>query len=242
MPLTNFDGSPVVRPFSWSFSKLDAYRTCAKKYYHAQVKKDHPEVDNEHMRWGNRVHDAMAKRIVHSTPLPDGMQQWEKWAQWALTTSDGSPPAPGTDIKCEQKLAITDKFQPCDYFDRRVNVWFRTVADVLKLGHGAARVIDWKTGKVKENSDQIALTAVVIMAMYPEVDRVLGQYVWLQHDVKHEELFRRADIPIILSRCLPDVMKMEQAMTTGEWPAKPSGLCKKYCSVISCPYYKRGAY
>lgn len=243
MPLLTFDGTPVKKPFSWSFSKLDQFRTCGTKFYHTQIKKDYPEGENEHMRWGNRVHGSMANRILHGTPLPVGMEQWEKWAAWATNNSDGSPPDPGAPKPwCELKMAITEQLQRCEYFDKRVPVWFRTVADVLKVNGPAARLIDWKTGKVKEDSDQLALGALTVMLWYPEVQVVRSEFVYLQHDVIDKEDYVRADMPRILQRVLPDVIALQQALDTGVFSPKPSGLCKRHCPVLSCAYHGRGAY
>jgi hypothetical protein len=238
LTLTTFDNQPVSKPFAWSFSALDSYETCAKKFYHARVKKDFPEPENDDMKWGFRVHDALAKRIMHASPLPNGMKQWEKWVDWAMQNTDRT----NTIIQCERKLAITEQMQPCEYFDKRVNPWFRTVADVLKVRANVARLIDWKTGKVKEDSDQLNLTAAALMAHYPEVEHVLCQFVWLAADLKEEALFSRADLPRLWTRMMPKVDKLRTSYATGEWLPRPSGLCKKHCSVISCAYHKRGAY
>ena len=235
MTLTTFDGKPVDKPFAWSYSKLESYRTCPKQLYHKAIKKDFPEKQNDNMLWGNRVHDAMAKRIAHSTPLPEGMTQWEKWIDWALQNTDRD-----TILEVERKLAITNQLKSCDYFDRRVDPWFRAVGDVIKINGSAGRVIDWKTGKIKENSEQLALTAVVLFSHYEELEVVASNFVWLQDDLKSEEVFTRADIPNILQRVLPDVIALHRAEKTGDWPAKPSGLCKKHCGVLSCAYHGRG--
>jgi hypothetical protein len=235
MTLTDIHGAPVRKPFSWSYSKLGSFRTCGTKYYHEQVKKDYPEKSNDNMMWGNRVHAAMAARVAHSSPLPEGMQQWEPWIEWVL-----NPPSPL--IRVEYRMAITNKLQPCGYFDKVVNPWFRTVADVLKVNGPAARLIDYKTGKVKEDSDQLALGAAVVMIYFPEVQVVKSQFVFLKDGVQMEETYTRNDIPRIWQRTLPDVIALHKAGETGEWLPKPSGLCKKHCGVLSCAYHGRGAY
>jgi hypothetical protein len=225
LALTTLDGQPAPVPFAWSYSKLDSYRTCPKKLYHSQIKKDFPEPQNDDMKWGFRVHEALAKRIMHSSPLPEGMKQWEKWVDWALQNTDRT----NTIIRCEQKLAITEDMKACEYFDKRVR-------------GNVARLIDWKTGKVKEDSDQLALTAAAVMSHFPEVEHVLCQFVWLKDDLKQEDLFSRGDLPALWVRTMPEVELMRRAHATGEFPPKPSGLCKRHCAVISCAYHGRGAY
>lgn len=226
-----------VKPFAWSFSVLDSYRTCPLKYYHNKVKKDFPEPQNEHMLWGLQVHEALAKRIERMVPLPDTMKQWEKWAQWAIEPRDNV-----TTVLCEKKLAVTERLQPCEYFDKKVHVWFRTVADVLKIKAPYARLIDWKTGKMKEGTEQLDLTALAVFQHYPDVDHVLCQYVWLQDDLKTEHLVSRHQFANLWARTLPEVVDLHKAHVSSNFPPRPSGLCKRHCNVISCAYHKRGAY
>lgn len=246
MTLTTFDGAPVQKPFAWSFSQLNSYRICANKYYHQTVLKDYPEPPNDNMKWGNTVHDAMAKRIAHSTPLPVGMEQWEHWAEWAMAPNGRSD---GTMIWSELRMAITEQMQRCAYFEKTVQVWFRTVADVLKVKQNVARLIDWKTGKVPENAkaerdahDQLAMGAFTVFIWFPAVEVVQTQFVYLQHNVKDERTYTRKDMSSIMMSSLPDVMKLKAALASGDFPPSPSGLCKKHCGVVSCAYYKRGAY
>ena len=234
MSLTTLDGTPVRKPFSWSYSALDSFRTCAKKHYHEKIKKDFVEPPSEHLAWGNRVHAAMAERITAGIVLPEGMRQWEKWVDWAMT------PYPRK-MYVEQKMAVTNQLKPCKYFDRNVNPWFRTVADVICLNDKTARLIDWKTGKVKENSDQLSLGAAVVFAHYPEIEQVTSSFVFLKDDVKLEETFTRADIPGIWTRSLPGVIALHNAIRTDVWPPNPSGLCVQWCSVTVCPYHGKGS-
>lgn len=235
---TTFDGRPAVKPFAWSFSALEGFETCAKKYYHNKIKKDFPDFAGPQANWGLQVHKAMADRITKAKALPEGMRQWEKWIDWAMENSDRTQVV----TRAEHKLAMTERLQPCDYFDKRLPVWFRTVADVIKIRVPYLRIIDWKTGKFKEGSDQLLLTAAAAFAHYPEATHALCQFVWLQDDLKTEELFSRDDFPWFWQRMLPRVGKMQQAALTSEYPPNPSGLCKKHCSVTSCAYHGKGAY
>ena len=44
---TTFDGKAVVKPFSWSYSRLKNYEACPKKHYHLDIKKDLPPEESE---------------------------------------------------------------------------------------------------------------------------------------------------------------------------------------------------
>src|SRR5262245_2263675 len=127
--------------FAWSFSQLQRFRNCPRQYYHLSVVKDFNEIESDVNKWGQRVHDAMAKRIAKGTPLPEGMTQWEKWAQYALDQAADSP------LWVEKRLAVTRQMKPCDFFDRTVEPWLRVVLDFMTVEQDYAHIIDWKTGK-----------------------------------------------------------------------------------------------
>jgi hypothetical protein len=164
------------------------------------------------------------------------MAQYEPWVDWVLTNADRTT----TLVRTEQQLAVTDKLEPCEYFDKRVDPWLRVVADVLKVRGDLARIVDWKTGKVKNDSEQLELSASVVFSHFPEVQRVMTNFVWLQENFKTDLVIERSDQKFFWARMLPQVDEMKLARVTGNFPAKPSGLCIRHCPVTGCPYHGKG--
>src|SRR5690606_7012598 len=117
-------------------SRLKNYETCPKRHWHVDIAKDAKEEDSEQLLWGNQVHDALAKRIGKGVELPTTMKVYEPWCEKILT-GDGK-------ILVEQKLAITEEFKACGFFDK--TVWFRSIGDVIKINGPVALIADWKTG------------------------------------------------------------------------------------------------
>jgi hypothetical protein len=229
--------------FAWSFTQLNNYRTCAKRWYHYNVTKDVKEPESDQMKWGYQVHAAMAARISEGKALPSNMP-YERWADWVLTND-------GCDMAAEHKLAITEDFEPCTYFDKKKAVWFRTVLDVFKVSGPVARIVDWKTGKVPENpvkkaeaEQQLWLSSTVAFIYYPEVQLVRTHLVYLQEDepgsVGYRDVWRR-DLPGLWQQVMPTLAGMQHALDKDEFPPNPSGLCKKHCAVASCPYHGKGS-
>lgn len=246
-PLPPSDAPRPPKPFAWSFSALMGFETCARKFYHSNIKKDFVEPDNDQRKWGFQVHEKLATRVGKGLPLPVTMADLEPWAKWALQNTQ-----PGDQILIEQKLALTKDLQPCGYFDRVRDPWYRGVADVLKIGTrsgvGIARLIDWKTGKRKDESEQLALLAECVFAHYPAVQKILCQFVWLQ-DEKPTDTYRDDDITVTRGNLqdfwlmmYPRIKSMQRAAEKTDYPPKPSGLCKKHCVVTTCEYYGRGSY
>lgn len=236
--------------FAWSWSALESYETCPKKHWHTKVRKDVTDPPGEDATWGKQVHAAMANRIAKGRALPPEMP-YEHQIEKVMRHSDRTV----VTTRVEQQMAVTEDMTPCQYFDKQVDPWCRSVADVLKVREqdGLARLVDWKTGRGKFYRDpvngehiatepgQLRLSAAVVFAHYRTVDLIWAQYVWLQEDVVTEEAITRADLPNFWSGMLPRVDRMEKAYDTTDYPPKPSGLCKKHCPVTSCPYHGVGS-
>lgn len=222
------------KPFSWSYTKLKNFRNCPKRHWHVDIQKEFKD-ESDALTWGNQVHDALAARIGKGIQLPRTMVHYDAWAANILDLK-----AKGWTIKVEQKLAMNQNYQPRSFFDG--GVWFRGVIDVLALGPSGKRALafDWKTGAIKVEIEQLGLFAQLVFAHYPDVDQVGTSYIWLPDADKTEEIYRHDGMLPLWNSLAGDLATMEVAWRTTTYPAKPSGLCKNYCPVTSCPYHGRG--
>jgi len=223
-----------VKKFTWSWSRLKNYRVCPKKHYHVDIAKEFPEPDNEVLVWGNQVHAAMAARIEKGTKLPLMMEHYDEWPA-NLAALKGQ----GMEVKTEQKLAMSEAFRPTSFFDNAT--WFRGVADVLATAETTAITVDWKTGQIKPDAEQLALNAQLIFSHYPKVELVETIYVWLGNDDHTTKRFSRADMLPLWSGLMPEINQLAEAHRTTTYPPKPSGICVRHCPVISCPYHGKGS-
>lgn len=220
----------TVAPFSWSYSVLKNFETCPKRYYHYNVMKDVVEPQTDQLRDGNRLHHVFDERLK-GKPLPLGFAQFENMLGRIVA-------APG-ETHSEQKLAITSSFTPTTWFGN--GAWFRGVIDCTKINGPVASIFDWKTGKPAEDLTQLQLLAATIFIHAPQVERVKAGLVFVGHNHVEPAEFVRDDTKEIWGEILPRVRQVERARQAQEFPPKPSGLCKKYCAVVSCPYHGRGA-
>lgn len=219
----------VAKPFTWSFSRLKNFETCPKKHYEVDIQKNFSEGESEQLKWGNQVHAAMAAAL-QGAPLPPEMASYQKWIDVVLA-------GPGK-LLVEQKYAITRDFQPTAYF--APNVWYRGIGDVVRIDGPVGLVLDWKTGAIKIDSVQLMLMAQCIFTHYPQLQRVRSEYVWLQEDASTPEVYSREDLADGWIGLMDRVSTLEDAAKTLSYPPKPSGLCKKWCPVKSCPYWGKG--
>jgi hypothetical protein len=213
---------------------LKNFETCPKRYYAIDVAKQFKEdEDNDHLKYGNFVHTSIADRInAERKPLPPTLEKLlEPWAVKVLTP-------PFDQVLVEQQLAITEDLQKTTWFGD--DVWFRAVVDVLKIVGPVALAIDWKTGKIVEDSVQLALTAACVFAHHPEVHALRTDFVWLKEDATTRADFTRADMPGMWAGLLPRVTTLRRATDAMEFPPKPNGLCKRWCVVENCPHHGVG--
>lgn len=215
------------KSFAWSYSKLKNFDTCPKRYYEIDVAKTYKEADGEQLKWGNEVHEALANRLGKGVPLPPTMSNFEDM----VSTIEQMP---HEQLLVECKFAITKEFNPCEYFAK--DVWFRSIADVLKINKMVALAVDYKTGKILEDSQQLALVAATVFAHFPNVQAVRCEFWWLKDDAKSEDTFYRKDMPDMWRGLWPRIQALEHAHETMTFPPKPSHLCRKWCPVTSCPH------
>lgn len=217
------------KPFAWSYSRLKNFASCPRRHYHCDIAKDVKEEESEQLLWGNEVHKRLANRIAKREPLPAGMEQYEKWVERILGAG------PNAQYLVEQKLAINADFGKTGFFDK--DVWFRAVGDVITLLGPVALIADWKTGKIIEDSQQLALSAAVVFAHYPQVQRVRSEFIWLKEDASSRADFNRADMPAMWRHLWPRIEELKNAHDKNEYPAKPGPLCRRYCPVKQCPHH-----
>ena len=172
------------------------------------------------------VHKALELRVGSGKDLPTNLKHLEPIAAKFAN-------APGQKF-VEQQLALTKDLTPTGWFDK--NVWIRAIVDLAIINGSKAVIVDWKTGKVDDDFTQQRAAATVLMQCHPEVDVVQMMYYFTAHKkLTHEELHRE-DIKHVWARLLPRIKKYTYAHQHDEFPARPSGLCKRHCPITSCPH------
>lgn len=211
----------MTKPVAWSYSALTAFETCPRRYYLTKVTKQVVEPPTEATTWGNSVHKALELRITQRKVLPTGMEQWEPLVNSILSK--------GGKVEAESRMALTRNLKPTTFFAK--DVYVRGITDVTVEKNGKLFVGDWKTGKPTPESAQLRLSAAMVMAHKPHVTTVVNAFVWLKTNEVTAETFTRDDIPGIWQEFAPRVQRLEIAMEENKFPAKPSGLCRKWCPV-----------
>jgi hypothetical protein len=217
----------LSKPIAWSYSRITSYEQCPKKFWHLSVAKDFKEPESEQMRYGNRVHKALEKRITNGTPLPTDLGYIEPVvAKFANATGEKF---------AEQQLAINQEFQPTGWFSS--DTWGRAIIDLAIVNGERALLVDWKTGKMSDDFTQQRMAACLFFIFHPQVQVIDLMYYWIADKKPTTESLKREDAKHIWSAFLRRVRKYTAAHEQTEFPPRPSGLCKKHCPVTSCPHH-----
>lgn len=209
---------------AWSYSVLTRFEQCPRKYYHLTVAKDVADTPGEAATWGLRVHKAaedysrgvaeLPVEVAHTKPLIDRLMA-----------------VPGEKL-VEHRIGVTAAFEPCDFFAD--NVWYRGVIDLAVVGEREALAVDYKTGKQKEDHDQLSLFAAAMFVHFPHIEQVRTAYLWLKTGRVTSKTFTRDEN--IWAQFIPRVQRIEIAKRENKFPVRPSGLCG-WCPVKTCPHW-----
>lgn len=224
---------------SWSHSAMSTYETCPQQYWWQYRSGQYKYQSTAETAYGNAVHKALEMRGRDGVPMPTNMAQYDIFIRAVLAR-------PGRKV-FEQKMALDKELRPVDYFAKENGksiVWLRGSVDVLNFRDdiGVVEVFDWKTGKRKDDRDQLMLYAMMVMLHYPEVRVVRAGYCWLK-----EPPASAFTAPVEYPRkILDDMIAIQQAKyrglkyaaDTNYFPPRPSGLCNGWCSNTTCEHWK----
>lgn len=212
----------------WSFSRIKAFDTCPKQFYHVQVLKQFPFKETEAMRYGTEFHKAAEEFVRDGTPVP------ERFA-FAKDVLDVLAEKPGEKL-CELKMGLTKQLEPCSFFDKAV--WFRGIVDLLILDGDVATVVDYKTGKSARYAEtgQLELMALSVFKHYPQIKKVRAALLFVIADEVVKEKYEIDAEGEMWAKWFANYAKMQKAADADVWNPKPSGLCRAHCPVVECPH------
>ena len=206
---------------SHTFLKEDD--NCPRKAWHKYVAKDLPfEKPSPEMQMGIDVHAAVERELKRE-------QEGDYW-QWIEPILR----APG--IKhVEWSIAIAETGTAVDYWSPVA--WLRGNIDVAIVAPPVAMIVDWKTGKVREDPTELQTFALLLNAQYPSVESITGAYVWLK-DGTMGPLHQLGSTEGELNRIRNHWAMIKTRPVAQEWETTPNPLCG-WCPVRSCPHWRQ---
>jgi len=211
-----------------SYSRLESYETCPKKFWHLSIRKDVTDPPNEHTSYGTDLHVAFANFLKTGKALPLAMRHHTRM----LTKFRA---APGEHI-IEQQIAIDANYQQVGWFDK--DVYMRVISDLTIMNPPSALMIDWKSGKMKDDFTQLRVAAAVMFLIAPELERITMSYVWTKNKQVTTDRMTRDDMPSVWAALYPRLTQYQNAFNLEQFPARQGFHCR-YCPVKSCPYNEK---
>lgn len=211
-----------------SYSAIAKFQTCPRQFRHLYVLKDVRSEATEASARGVAVHESIEKSIQNGAPLPDELAPLQSYI-------DQIRSFPRYDV--EIGYGTDSAFNPCSY-DKGYIVG---KMDVVLQNNARAVVLDWKTGKPRDNPLQLQIYAYLVFAHRPDVQEVTTTNIYIAHKAKIAPVtYSRAHIPALRHALAEACAPIELALERSHWPPKPSPLCG-WCPVRSCQYHPEHA-
>jgi hypothetical protein len=222
--------NPQGKPFSWSYSSLTDFEGCPARYAAKKYYQTTKELPTEFTLWGERVHKAFEERVRDGKAFdPDMPATYEPWARVLEKL-------PGEKF-FEKKFAVRKNHAPCSWSDAQG----RGIVDLLILDGDTATIIDYKTGKKKDDQTQLELFSWFVVNEYDferQFKTLKYRYIWLKDNSTTGGELDYFNAKMVMNRMFPRIEQMQRAWETQTFPMCPSGLCG-WCPVEECVHYRR---
>jgi len=206
---------------SHSYSSIKLFENCPLRYYRQRIKKDVVDEGGEASKHGERIHAFLENRLKGS-----GLDA--EAAQYEPLCMSVEKLATQGELHIEHELVLTENLTPTGWWEP--DAWLRSKLDVLVIVGNDAVVMDWKTGKRNADQFQMQMFAAQVFKHFPEVQRVKTSLVWLKTMEMDTNSYVREDANGIWAEVMKRIQRIHDAYDHGNWPARPSGLCR-YCPV-----------
>lgn len=214
-----------MKPIQFSYSFLSQDENCPEAARHLFILRDFKKTYS--VQGGIDDHKVLERRMRFKEPLPDVLKKAEPLV--VSLEQSGKP-------EVEVSLAVKRDMTPIGFWDG----YLRGKYDVIVRQEKTAFIGDWKSGKVRESSDQLEIGSLLLMATYPAIDEVVGVNIWLQAPkLGTPFVFKRTEIEGRWLKWVRRMQMIEQRDPDEDWEKRESALCA-YCPVATCRFYRGG--
>lgn len=211
---------------AWSYSRLSTAERCLKMLRHHALLKDVTFKPSPAMDRGNDLHDrlklAALRYYEHKMESND-----PKTVHVMPIIKNFCSLYPS--VYVEQQMAFTENLVLCDWFDKKT--WLRAIFDIAGISGDVAAILDWKTGQVRYERDQLKLFALVAFMRWPEVRTTHTSMVFIDHKESTPVVTftRQKDYDSLLQEFGERSEVLQIAERNGDWPATPGDWCGWQC-------------
>lgn len=201
-------------------TSLQTFLTCPKQYHAKYVTKEVKFKQNAYAIFGDLVHKSIEDYLKDNTPLPSILEPMKPFLDKMLHCFVGA----------ETKLAVDKEGNAVDFFDKAA--YQRCIVDAI-VGNPDDYIIciDWKTGKKRDAQTQHDFIKKCAKAKFPNA-KITTFFIYLFMGESDRQEYNGEP----LSSLGDKMNQLVGAYATDTFQPRPSGLCKKWCDVLSCPY------
>lgn len=201
-------------------TSLQAFLTCPKQYHAKYITKEVQFEQNDHAIFGDLVHKSIENYLKYDEPLPTILEPMAEFLNKMTHTLVGA----------EIKLAVDKQGNPVEFSDK--SAYQRCIVDAI-VGDPDSYIIciDWKTGKKRDAQTQHDFIKKCAKAKFPNAT-IVTFFIYLFAGGYDRQEYTGQEL-ITLDRSMS---ALATAYANDEFKPRPSGLCKKWCDVLSCPH------
>jgi len=175
----------------YSFSKLNTHSACARKFkYQYITKPERSPSDKTPLLKGLALHS-----ILENYPAPSSHKYADKYQDIAdkfISSDIGQKMLMAESVR-ELSIGMDSNLNPCAFNDK--SAIFRGYIDFVGVFDGILTLVDWKSGRYKEekyqNYNQLLFYAIYFFHKYPKINRINISYVYIEHELNNNLLLDR---------------------------------------------------
>jgi|TARA_R110000744_G_scaffold253778_1_gene369485 hypothetical protein len=218
---------------AWSYSSLNTFKQCPKKYYHLKVVKDIKDKGNDATIYGQEVHTAAEEFVRDGKAVP-------KKYSFMVPILDSLNKLEG-EKHCELKLGVakvSGGYKPTGFFAD--NVWWRGIADLVIINGDIGYSVDYKTSKNAKYADtkQLDAVAAALFIHFPQLKTIKSALAFVVSKDFIKKTHTHTDVEAYFKTFQPDLERLEGAQESGVWNAISGPLCG-WCPVVSCEHHRK---
>ena len=228
--------------FTWSYTSLQEFLTCPAAWAAKRFYKTVKEGETEAMRVGNLIHETAehyGKKLIGQTFKPTSIHtQYLPMVQKYVDALVAS----GAELHFEKEMCF-NKQMGLSHWKAWDTVWVRSKADVLAKKGQRLSIVDWKTGKYKEDFLQLRMFAVfaALTPGFEDVQEFDPKFIFTKEAPPKNILrlpapIQRSELKGVLGEIMAIVRRMEAAWESENFPCKKNGLCRNYCANKYCAH------
>lgn len=215
-----------------SYSALKKFENCPRQYAEVVVHRNFQDVfTSANGAFGDKLHSSAEDYVKHKVPLDNEFA-------FMRDTLDVLRAMPGEKLT-EHRMSVRHDGSVCNW--NASDRWIQGIADLVIVGESpTAFCLDYKTGDAKyADTDQLEMMALLIFACFPKVDKVKGRLLFVLSNRAQDRTVLREGRDALWQKYVERDARRVAAIHADNFPAYPTGLCRKHCVVTSCEHNGR---